>query len=191
MEGRPLLEQTDDVLVRRAQGGDIDAFAELVRRYQEPARRLAYVIGGAVLDADDVAQDAMIKGFRAIGGFRLGSSFRAWLLRIVANEASNRRRSAGRRAGHELRLATDRASGEAAPSAEAAVLAAEARRVTLAAVAALPGRQRDVIACRYLVGLSEAETAAVLGLPVGTVKSRSARAMDRLRDQLQLGGDDA
>ena len=125
MEGRPLAERTDDALVLRARDGDVDAYAELVRRHQEPALRLAYVLCGSGLDVDDVAQEAMVKGYLALGQFRPGASFRSWLLRIVANEASNRRRSAGRRAGYELRLATDRTSGEAAPSAEVAVLAAE------------------------------------------------------------------
>jgi RNA polymerase sigma-70 factor (ECF subfamily) len=184
VEGRPLLEQNDDALVERVRDGDLGAFTELVRRYQEPARRLAHVICGANLETDDVVQEAMVKGYQALDRFRAGSSFRAWLLRIVANEASNRRRSAGRRAGYELRLATDRASGEAAPSPEVAVLAAQARRATMLAVAGLPARLREVVACRYLLDLSEAETAEILDLPLGTVKSRTARAIDRLRRHL-------
>ena len=81
-------------------------------------------------------------------------------------------------------MVDDRASGEAAPSPEAAVLANEARRQLLAAVSALPTRQRDVVACRYLLALSEAETAVVLGLAGGTVKSRLARGLGRLRTML-------
>jgi RNA polymerase sigma factor (sigma-70 family) len=185
VEGRPLAERTDDALVRRAQDGDVNAYAELVRRHQDPVVRLAYVLCGSGVDVEDVAQEAFVKAYLAIDRVRPGGSFRSWLLRIAANEASNRRRSAGRRAGYELRLATDRASVEAAPSPEVAVLAGESHRGALVALAALPRRQRDVVACRYLAGLSESETAEVLGLAVGTVKSRSARALARLRHQLE------
>jgi RNA polymerase sigma-70 factor (ECF subfamily) len=167
----------------------MDAYAALVRRYQSPALRLAYVLGGAASDADDVAQDAFVKGFLGLARFRDGAPFRPWILRIVANEARNRRRADGRRLRYELRLAEDRGSGEAAPSPESAVLVLFERDVVLAAVAALPSRQRDVVACRYLLGMSEAETAAVLGVAAGTVKSRTARALDRLRADLGTGSD--
>ena len=181
MEGRP----PDDVeLTRRAKEGDIDAYASLVRAYQPVAIRVAHVICGAAGDAEDVVQDAFVKAQRALGSHREGTPFRPWILAIVANEARNRRRSSGRRTRYELALIEDRASGEAAPSPEAAVLAEEARRQLLVAVAALPARQRDVVACRYLLALSEAETATVLGLAGGTVKSRLARALGRLRAAL-------
>jgi RNA polymerase sigma-70 factor (ECF subfamily) len=187
VEGRPLAQRSDDALVERAQDRDVPAYTELVRRHQDAALRLAYVLCGSGLDVEDIAQESFVKAYLAIDRVRPDGSFRSWLLRIVANEASNRRRSAGRRAGYELRLATDRTSVEAAPSPEAAVLAVESQRGALAALAALPRRHREVVACRYLVGLSEAETAEVLGLPVGTVKSRTARALARLRDR--LGGE--
>lgn len=160
----------------------MDAYAALLRTHGHAARRLAAVVCGAG-DADEAAQDAFVKAWYALGRFREGSAFRPWLLRIVANEARNRRRAAGRRSGYELRFAADRSAGDGsrAPSPEAAVLAATTRDTLLAALAALPARQRDVVTCRYLVGLSEQETAEVLGLPRGTVKSRAARGLDRLR----------
>ena len=159
----------------------MEAYAQLVRAYQPTAVRLAHVICGASLDVDDAVQEAFVKAHRALHQHREGAPFRPWVLRIVANEAKNRRRAAGRRRQHELVLVEDRASGEAVPSPEAAVVAAETRRALLDAVSALPARQRDVVSCRYLLGLSEAETGAVLGLPSGTVKSRLARGLDRLR----------
>jgi RNA polymerase sigma-70 factor (ECF subfamily) len=182
--GRPLVDADDDQLVQQAQRGDVDAYAELVRRHQSAARRLAHVISGSASDGDDIAQDAMVKGYLALGRFRRRGPFRLWLLRIVANEARNRRRASWRRAGYELRLAADPVSGEAAPSPETAVVADAARRATRDAVAALPRRHRDVVACRYLLGLSEAETATVLGLARGTVKSRTSRALEQLRVDL-------
>jgi RNA polymerase sigma factor (sigma-70 family) len=162
----------------------MDAYASLVRAYQPVAIRVAHVIGGAAGDAEDVVQDAFVKAHRALHRHRDGTPFRPWVLAIVANEARNRRRAAGRRTRYELALKEDRASGGAAPSPEAAALAGDARRELLAAVAALPARQRDVVACRYLLALSEAETAVVLGLAEGTVKSRLSRALGRLRTTL-------
>ena len=157
----------------------MDAYASLLRMHEGAARRLALVVCGSPGEADEAAQDGFVKAWYGLAGFRDGAAFRPWLLRIVANEARNRRRSTGRRAGYELRFAEDRASGGAAPSPEAAV-------------AGLPTPQRDVVACRYLVGLDEAETAAVLGLPRGTVKSRAARGLARLRDllpeRIEIGG---
>ncbi|HZA77001.1 MAG TPA: sigma-70 family RNA polymerase sigma factor [Acidimicrobiales bacterium] len=166
----------------------MDAYASLLRMHEAAARRLAFAVCGSAADADEAAQDAFVKAWRGLNRFRDGAAFRPWLLRIVANEARNRRRSAGRRAGYELRFAQDRASGGAAPSPEAAALARDQRSSVAAALAALPKRHRDVIACRYLVGLDEAETAAVLGVPRGTVKSRTARGLARLRKLLpELG----
>ena len=170
----------EEALVRRARGGDMEAYAVLLRAHQDAARRLAAVVSGGG-DADEVAQDAFVKAWRALPTFRPSSPFRPWLLRIVANEARNRRRAAGRRAGYELRFATDRAIATPGPSPESAALAAATQQTLRAALAELPRRERDVVACRYVVGLSEGETAAALGLPKGTVKSRAARGLARLR----------
>jgi RNA polymerase sigma factor (sigma-70 family) len=123
-----------------------------------------------------------VKGWYSLVRLRDDGAFRSWLLRIVANEARNRRRSSGRRAARELRVAVDRV----APAAETTVVAAEQRVALLAAVDALPDKLRDAVACRHLLDLSEAETADVLGVPVGTVKSRLARGLERLRASMEL-----
>jgi DNA-directed RNA polymerase specialized sigma24 family protein len=122
--GRPL-DETE--LIRRAQRGDTHAYEELVHAHQGIAFRTAYVIARNAADAEDATQDGFVKAWRALGRFREGAPFRPWLLRIVANEARNRRRSAGRRAGLALRAATSEPSGEAAPSPEASILSAEQR----------------------------------------------------------------
>ena len=103
-------------------------------------------------------------------------------MQIVANEARNRRRSAGRREHLAVRAATEEPSGGAAPSPEAALLTAETREVLLAAVNELPDDQREVISLRYFLGLTEQEVAQALDLPEGTVKSRTSRALERLRE---------
>lgn len=153
-------------------GGDPAAFAVLVRRYGGIARRTAVVLGAGA-DADDVVQEAFVKAFRALGAFRDGAAFRPWLLRIVANETRNARRSAGRRSARE--------TAQLPPLAEPA----EDRQADLelfrTQVEALPEHQRLVIACRFLLDLDEGQTAQVLGISRGTVKSRTHRALSRLR----------
>jgi RNA polymerase sigma factor (sigma-70 family) len=157
----------------------VAAYEELVRRHQSLAHRVALVIAGPA-DAADAVQEGFVKGFGALDRFHEGAPFRPWILTIVANEARNRRRSAGRREALALRLAEP--TGRAAPSSEDEALATLARQRLLAAVAALPERDRQVVTCRYLLELSETETAAVLAWPTGTVKSRLSRALDRLRE---------
>jgi len=179
VEGRPL-DETE--LIGRAKRGDTHAYEELVYAHQGIAFRTAYVIAGNAADAEEAAQDGFVKAWRALGRFREGAPFRPWLLQIVANEARNRRRSAGRRAHLALRAATEESSGGAAPSPEASLLSEETRETLLAVVNELPEDQRTVIALRFFVGLSEQEVADALKLPVGTVKSRSARALERLRE---------
>src|SRR4029078_3061711 len=102
--GRPL---DDSELVARAQRGDEDAYEELVRMHQGIAFRTALLTTGTPGAAEEAAQDAFVKGFRALRRFRTERPFRPWLLAIVANEARNRRRAARRGPGHELRSATE------------------------------------------------------------------------------------
>ena len=179
MEGRPLDDEAD--LVDRARRGDEEAYAELVQRHAEVAFRAAYLVCGSAADAEDAAQDGFIAAYRALPRFRAGAPLRPWLLRIVANAARNRRRGEGRRAELGLRLADSLRSGDAAPSPERAAEAAEERAALLLAVRRLDDGDREVISCRYFLQLSVAETAAVLGCAEGTVKSRLARALERLR----------
>jgi RNA polymerase sigma factor (sigma-70 family) len=179
---------TEAELIARAKRGDAAAYEELVREHQGIAVRTAWLVAGNAADAEEAAQDAFVKAYRALARFRTGAPFRPWLLRIVANEARNRRRAAGRREALALRASAEVASGDAAPSPEAALLGAERREELLAAVNRLDEHHRLAIACRYLLELSEEETAAALGCRRGTVKSRLARALERLRAELAEGG---
>src|SRR5204862_4698938 len=108
-------------------------YEELVRAHQGIAFRTAYIVAGNAADAEEAAQDAFVKAYRALWRFRAGAPFKPWLLRIVANEARNRRRSAGRRSALALRAAQV-PSGEAAPSPEAALLDSERREQLIAAL---------------------------------------------------------
>jgi RNA polymerase sigma factor (sigma-70 family) len=181
VEGRPLREEE---LIADAKRGDPSAYGHLVGLHQAVALRVAYLVVKDHAEAEDVTQEALVKAYRALGGFREGAPFRPWLLRIVRNEALNRRRGTGRRERLALRVATDPVSGGAAPSPETEVMSREERQRVLAAVDSLPERYRSVISTRFLVGLSEAETAGMLGIAPGTVKSRTSRGLSRLREML-------
>ena len=181
VEGRPLDEAE---LVARAIEGDTDAYGSLVRLYEGIAFRTAFFVTSSAADAEEATQEAFVKAFYSLGSFRRDAPFRPWLLKIVANEASNKRRAAGRRWGLAVRVAEAGSSGGAAPSPEAAALAGEQQSALLAAVDGLKERDRTVIVLRYFLELSETEMAVVLGCAKGTVKSRLSRALERLRARL-------
>ena len=158
-----------------------------MRAHQQAARRLAAVLGTPAADVDDVVQEAFVRAHRSIGSYRADrSGFRTWLLAVVANQARNHHRSGSRRRRRELAVVGDRAPAPPPDAADQA-LAAERRRELLDAIRRLPTRQRDVVGCRYLLELSEAETAAVLDLAAGTVKSHLSRGLAHLRRELADG----
>jgi RNA polymerase sigma-70 factor (ECF subfamily) len=184
--GRP---PTESELVEQAKRGDAAAYEALMHAYEGIAFRTAYLITGNSADAEEAAADGFVKAFYALSRFRSAEPLGTWFLRIVANEARNRRRSAGRRARLALRAAEHEPSGGAAPSPEAELLSGERRSELLAAVERLDENHRLVVVCRYFLELGEEETAEVLGWRRGTVKSRLSRALDRLR--ADLGAADA
>ena len=169
-------------LVRRAQMGDRAAFGAIVRAHQAGALRLATVICGDSTEAYDIVQDSFVKAFHALPRVRSTESLRPWLMRIIANEAKNSRRSRARREARierEIRFRVD----DAPPTDDIALTSVAAEHLT-AAIVRLSDADRHVIACRYFAELSEAETASALGVAKGTVKSRTARALVRLRADL-------
>jgi RNA polymerase sigma factor (sigma-70 family) len=176
-------DPTDDAsLAVRARDGDHDAFTVLVRRHQGLAVRMAALVGGAD-DAEDAAQEAFVNAYRALGRYQPDRAFRPWLMAIVCNEARSRQRGALRQIRLRRRAAA-LAPMLVEPSAEESVVAQRRRVAAARAVERLPDKLRLAVTCRYLLELSEAETAEVLGCPLGTVKSRLARGLDRLRREL-------
>ena len=165
----------------RARAGDPTAYAVLVTLHAPMAKRLA-VLSGAGSEADDVVQEAFVKAYRALPRYRDGAGFRPWLLRIVVNETRNLHRGRSRRTLRELRAATEEVATRVAADPAEAALGADRRALLVDAVDALPDGLRDVVTCRYLLELSEAETAHALGIPAGTVKSRLHRALASLRE---------
>jgi RNA polymerase sigma factor (sigma-70 family) len=179
----------DAEAVARSRCGDLDAYSVLVARYTLRAHRAAFLLGAGE-EADDVVQEAFVKAFRHLSRFRVGEPFGPWLLRIVANETRNLTRSRRRRAALAVRLSAAGSGGTAAVGPVDEVLAAERRAGLLAAVNALPDKEREAVVCRYFLDLSEAGTAQVLGWPLGSVKSRTSRALNRLRGLLVPGEQD-
>ncbi|MEN8238621.1 MAG: RNA polymerase sigma factor [Actinomycetota bacterium] len=177
-------------LIVRSRDGDTRAFEELVRLHQGIAMRVAYLVTRNPHDAEDVTQDAFVKAYRSLKSFKLDAPFRPWLLAIVRNVALNRVRSRKRRDRLTVRTATDRASDDTAPSPETAVITRDQHDRLLAAIDQLPDRYREIISHRYLLDLSERETSEILSIPAGTVKSRTARALDRLRANLDISRDE-
>ena len=176
-------ETGDDAgLVRLARKNDSGAWETLVRRHQEPVFRLACLILGDAAEAEDAAQETFLRAYGALGRFDDTRPLRPWLLSIAANLARNRLRSAGR-----YRAALQRAF-RAAPEhyhpPPERTEAGDARRLR-EAVTRLPPDGQDIVYLRYFLGLSEAETAAALGIPPGTAKSRLSRSLARLRDIIE------
>lgn len=169
----PVDPRSDALLVRAACGGDGDAAAALFRRHWQPAWRVAFGITGRRAMADDIAADAFERAFAALGRFDERRPFAPWLNRIVVNRALDVLRSERRLIGGELPFEPAAAAGGDA----------DGDRELLEAVQALPLQRRAVVILRYGVGMSPAEIAAVLDVPVGTVHSRLARALDQLREE--------
>jgi RNA polymerase sigma-70 factor (ECF subfamily) len=128
-------------------------------------------------------QEAFVKAYLALDRFRVTEPFRPWLLRIVVNETRNRWRWMSRHRTVPLPLVGDDLAA-AAPTPEQAAEDREKSRLLRDALVALPPRQREVVVCRYLLDLSERDTAQILEIPSGTVKSRLSRALAALQAAL-------
>jgi RNA polymerase sigma-70 factor (ECF subfamily) len=176
-------EPTDTDLVARARAGDNAAFGALVGRYQTAALRLAAAITGSVVDAADIAQEAFVKAHRSLPRLADPTMVRSWMLRIVANEAKNHLRGRDRRRQRDERYGSWAIA--TVPDPEGSALDADDAKELGLALGRIGQRDRQVLAYRYFAGLSEAETAAAAGIPLGTVKSRTARALTRLRIEME------
>jgi RNA polymerase sigma factor (sigma-70 family) len=175
--------ETDSALVEAARNGDVESYGRLVERYETVAHRTAYMLGAGD-DAADVVQDAFMKAYAALDRFNSSEPFRPWLLTIVANETRNRWRWFSRHPTVPLALMGDDLPQASGRSPQEVAEDRETSRTLRDAVHALPSRQREVIVCRYLLDLSEQDTARVLSIPRGTVKSRLSRGLRALEQQL-------
>lgn len=177
------IDELDETLLARAARGDRTALGELLARHHRAALRVAAVITGSTEEADDIVQDAYIKVTQGLGTFRGRGSPRSWILRVVANEAKNHIRGRVRRLRRDDRAAHREL--RVIEGADADALEHLDRLELAGALARLRPADRAVLGCRFVADLSEAETAEVLAVARGTVKSRTSRALDRLRTELE------
>lgn len=179
----------DEALVRAAQRGDRAAMDELLRRHYDRVRAVCRRIAGSTRDADDAAQEAMIRIVRNLDRFDGRSSFGTWAYRIATNAAIDELRKRGRRpALHVVTDDDDPAPEPADTMAHREVEAVTDRMAIDAALASLPDEFRLPVVMRDVGDLDYAEIAVELGVPIGTVKSRIARGRKLLLERLH--GDD-
>ena len=184
-------DDTDQELVRRVQAGDQTAFNLLVLKYQHRVLKLVGRFVNDAAEAEDVAQEAFLKAYRALASFRGDSAFYTWLYRIAINTAKNALVSQRRRpVDFDLDLQDpdqyDRhAKLKEADTPEGVLLTDEIRTVVEEAMAELPEDLRTAIVLRELEGLSYEEIAEAMDCPVGTVRSRIFRAREAIDKKLK------
>jgi len=173
-------------LIAAAQRGDLQAFNKLILAHQGLAYNLAYRILGDGEAAADATQDAFLKAYRGLKGYR-GGSFKAWIMRIVTNTCYDQLRSKQRRPADSLEAMLDespdhslllRDEGE---GPEAHALRTELSGVIQAGISTLPPDQRTVLVLSDILGFSYQEIAEIAAINLGTVKSRLSRAREKLR----------
>jgi RNA polymerase sigma factor (sigma-70 family) len=175
-------------LIARARRGDGVAFGVLVEPDLPAMVRLAAVVSGNPADAEDIVQEALTKVLQSLRRFDETRPFRPWFATIVANQARNWKRSRGRRLRLVERIAVQ--ANLPVRSVDELVIEADEGSRVVSALQGLEPLDREILALRFLAGLTEKESAEALGIAPGTVKSRTSRALGRMRTQLetQLGG---
>ena len=184
--------EADQVLVERVQRGDKQAFGLLVSKYQRKLIRLLSRMIRDPAEVEDVAQEAFIKAYRALPGFRGDSAFYTWLYRIGINTAKNFLAAQGRRAptstGLDSEEMEDFEDGEQLRdnnTPERILMSKEIGNTVNAAMSELPEDLRTAIALREIDGLSYEEIAQIMNCPIGTVRSRIFRAREAIATKLR------
>ncbi|HYE14947.1 MAG TPA: sigma-70 family RNA polymerase sigma factor [Pyrinomonadaceae bacterium] len=185
-----MAETTDEQIVERALGGDLEAFGELVSRWERKIFALAFGILGSAEEARDAAQETFISAYRNLRGFRGEAKVSSWLHRIAVNQCITRRRRARVRAETGIDDAAE-VSGErfmAAPEHASPAQATERAERTEAvrrAVASLPSELREVVVLKEFEGMTFQEISDALQVPLSTVKTRLYTALRQLRMRLE------
>jgi RNA polymerase sigma-70 factor, ECF subfamily len=179
----------DLLLIERCRAGDTQAFGDLVVRYQDRLYGTLVHLLGSLEDAREVSQDAFVLAFQKLGSFRGDSAFYSWLFRIAYNAAMTRRRKDRHREAASTDAARERLGEEPSDSSPGAdpsfgMQVEERRELVRKALAGLADEYRTVIVLKEIDGLQYDEIAAIVGCPIGTVRSRIHRARHELRDKL-------
>ncbi len=181
---------TEQELVRAAAGGDTEAFARLVRTYENKIYSLAFRMCGSADDASDIAQEAFLAAWRGLPSFRGDSGFATWLYRLTSNAAIDYLRRQKKQRG-DMSLDDEELGLDAVdtgPGPQDAAERTEVRSVVAAGLQELSEGHRQVLVLREIQGLSYEEIADVLEVDLGTVKSRISRARSALRKILLQKG---
>ena len=177
----------EEPILKRCRSGDLDAFGELVERYEDRVRRTAFLLVGNRDDAQDVAQETFVRAFKSLSSFRHECAFSTWLHRITLNAARNWLRENRRRAQmSDLEWEAEMAPAkldEATP--EHQVLRREGARRLQAALQTLPDRYREALVLKVYHDLPYSDIAEILQVPVGTVRSRLAKARELVVKRLR------
>ncbi len=183
---------TDEELVVRSQGGDVDSFNQLVKRWERPIYALAYRTLGREDDARDVCQDTFFRAYRALKGFKGEAKFSSWLYRIALNLCRDfmrrQRRTPTVQMPEDTDIAELAAAGGPVESIETLVARREIGRAVERAMATLPDEQRTAIVLKEYHGLTFQEIADMQGCPLSTVKTRLYQGLSVVRRQLEEGG---
>jgi len=183
---------SDEELVARSMGGDLDSFNQLVVRWERPIYALAYRVIGREEDARDVAQETFLRAFRALSGFKGQAKFSSWLYRITLNLCRDwirrERRTPVAQAPEGVDLIELAGEAEPSESVEDLVSRRELSRVVARAMAALPEDQRTAIILKEYHGLTFQEIADLLDCPLSTVKTRLYQGLTVLRKHLAQSG---
>ncbi|MEM6655656.1 MAG: sigma-70 family RNA polymerase sigma factor [Planctomycetota bacterium] len=175
----------DAVLIAAAAAGDQDAFGGLVARYQDRLYGSLLRMTGSAEDAQDLTQEAFVQAYLKLDTFAGRSAFYTWLYRIAFNRCVSRSRKRRERASLDaLRESADVEPVDPSPSPDAPLLAAERATLVHEALARLADEQRQVMVLREIDGLDYQQIAEVIGVPVGTVRSRLFRARLQLKELL-------
>jgi RNA polymerase sigma-70 factor (ECF subfamily) len=176
----------DEVLARRAADGHLDAFEELLRRYRNRVYRICYRMAGNAEDAEDWAQECLVRVYRQLGRYDPELPFTPWLLRVVSNTCINLAQARARRqANVELGLDEETETLSLAPNPLHAALTGEESRRVRGAVRMLPAPLRQAVVLRVMEELSFRELAEALGVPLQTAASRVRRGLLQVRERLE------
>lgn len=183
----------DELLIRRAQSGDNDAFEQLLLQHQKSVYNLCLRMTGNADDALDLSQEAFIRAWRALGQYQFDAAFSTWLYRLTSNICIDFLRKQKRQQHVSLTMSDEESTGEEfavpdpTPGPEEQAIHADAQSAVARAMAALPADWRIVMQLRVVEELSYEQIAEILDVKIGTVKSRLARARGQLRKILKDG----
>jgi len=186
------MTRTDEELVARAQGGDVESFNQLIVRWERPIYALAYRVIGREEDARDVCQDAFLRAYRALPGFKGQAKFSSWLYRIALNLCRDWIRRQRRAPVQQLPEDSDASelAGETGPveSIEELVARRELTAIVEEAMSVLSEEQRTAIILKEYHGMTFQEIADMQGCPLSTVKTRLYQGLSLLRRRLEQQG---